>query len=337
MRPVLQLHRPWAPDPLAESIQVVHAAHGLAQHRSVAVRMRASTRTSPAEVLRLYGLAGRAGLDLGVLPTSGTACTVAFWAAVARWWLRHSGRGIALARTPRYAQRLLRADPNHRLVLEVHGLGDPLLPKLLGACRGVVTNSEGTARGVRDLGYHGPVAVLPNASRGEGPDWQGPGEGVGYVGSVRANKGLEVLVGLSLQTPVVVVTPDVAAARQLGGSLRVEAAVCPAEVPARLARFRCIVVPVGPGRFGEQETCPLKLFDALASGRPVVVADSPVMRGIAPDWVPRYAMGDLTSLCAAIDAATREPLLSRFRDRPAVTTWDQRGDALHRFLGEVCP
>ncbi len=229
--------------------------------------------------------------------------------------------------------------PGLRLVAEVHGLDDPLLPDLLRRCVGAVCNSRGTTTGVARLAPALPVAVLANAARGPGPLPVGEGEGIGYVGSVRPQKGLEVLAGLAslVDEPVVLVTPDDGAARRLGGALHVEPALDPVDVPARLARFRCVVVPLGPGPFGEVETCPLKLFDALASGRPVVVADAPTLHGgIVPAWVPRYRMGDASDLRRAVFTAIAHG--ARFTaERGSVRTWDDRGGELDQFLTEVCP
>jgi glycosyltransferase involved in cell wall biosynthesis len=320
-------------------VQVLAAAHGLAPHRPVEVLFRASTPVDAEDLLRRHGHAPRAGLTVRVLPRSGAVASVAFWGGVLRWWLRWEGRGIALVRTPRYGLRAARAMPGLPLVAEVHGLDDPRLAELLPRCVGAVCNSRGTARGVARLAPGLPQVVLANAARGPGPTWHGEGEGIGYVGSVRAGKGLEVLAELSkrIDDPVVLVTPDVEQARQLGGRLVVESCLAPAAVPARLARFRCLVVPLAPGPFGEVETCPLKLFDALASGRPVVVADAPTLHeDLVPRWVPRYRMGDAHGLARAIDAAVASA--PRFAGaRHGVRTWDDRGRELDAFLSEVCP
>ena len=334
-RPVIQLHRPWAPDPAAETIQVLAAGHGLAPHRSVDLLFRRSAPVTEEAFLAQHGLPARRGLRLHLLPRAGTAAAAAFWARVLRWGVRTGGQGIALARTPRYGLRAARWLP--RVVAEVHGLGDPDLPALLACSRAAICNSDGTADGVQRMAPRLPVAVMGNAARGPGPTPTGAGEGIGYVGSLRPGKGLEVLAELARDLPVVVVTPDESAARAMSSSWTVEPALEPARVPVRLARFRCLVVPVGPGRFGEVETCPLKLFDALASGRPVVVADAATLHeGLVPRWVPRYRMGDVTSLREAIDRACASA--DRFAAlRAGVRTWDDRGDELHAFLSEVCP
>jgi len=338
-RPVIQLHRPWAPDPVAESVQVLSAAHGLAAHRSIDVLFRARRPVTPMALQRRHGHAPRSGLTVRVLPHNNTMASAGFWAWVLRWWLRTEGHGIALVRTPRYGLRAARAMPGLRIVAEVHGLADPLLPDLLRHCAGAVCNSHGTADGVARLAPALPLAVLANAARGPGPTLSGEGEGIGYVGSVRPEKGLEVLAELAalIDEPVVLVTPDEDAARRLGGALQVEPPLDPVDVPGRLARFRCLVVPLGPGRFGEVETCPLKLFDSLASGRPVVVADAPTLHeGIVPSWVPRYRMGDGSDLQRAVAIAIADA--ARFAaHRGTVRTWDDRGDELDGFLTEVCP
>lgn len=334
------LYRPWAPAARAQSVQVLHAAHALAAHREVEVWVRPSGPTAPEAVLDAYGLPVRPGLSLRVLPSNGAAASARFAWAMQRFARRTRRQGLWLSRQPRLAVRA------HRLggpqVTEAHGLWDDATAEAgaLAAAVGVITNSPGTAERLRSR-YPSlpPLTVVANAGRGAGPEPIGGGEGIGYVGSLRAGKGVTVLADLAARVdePVVLVTPEADAARALSRRWRVEPAVAPREVPGRLARFRVLVLCLDHGPFGDAETCPLKWFDYQASGRPVVVADTPAMAWLAPAWVPRYRPGDVESLREALARCEDPSLVARFAAREGLRTWADRAREVHRFLAEVAP
>jgi len=343
-RPVFVLYRPWAPSVRAQTVQVLHAAHGLAAHRPVTVCVRPSEPTSAEAVLQHQGLSARPGLRLHVLPAGGTASSLAFRAQLLAWRSGPGRQGVGLSRTPRYARWLQQL--GRPVVVEAHGLADDAdaEARALRSSCGLICNSHGTLGRLR--ARHGllpPAQVIANATRGPGPALTGPGEGIGYVGSVRTEKGLQVLADLAEQTsePVVVVTPEPERARRLGAALQVEGPVPPHEVGARLSRFRVLVLPLEPGPFGDVETCPLKLFDYLASGRPVVLADTGAVRAlvpaVVPAWVPRFRPGDTDSLRSAIARATSAPRVARFAARPLVRTWADRAVEVHRALERWAP
>jgi len=341
-RPVVVLYRPWAPSARAQSIQVLASAHALAAHRPVSLWVRPMPGIGPVRPLSILahsGLAPRPALSLRVLPAGGTASSLAFRAAVAAWRMAHPA-GVGLARQlayARWAQRL-----GLPVVLEAHGLHDHagVEAAAVAGAHGLVCNSEGTLQLLR--ARHGvlpPSRVVANACRGAGPALVGAGHGIGYVGSVRRTKGLEVLAALSeaVDEPVVMVTPEPRSAHALGGRLRVEGPLAPADVPARLARFRVLVLPLGRGRFADHETCPLKLYDYLASGRPVVVADTPAVRRLVPDWVPRFTPGHLPSLRRALARCEVPELVERFAQRPLVRTWADRAVEIDAALHAAAP
>ena len=338
-RPVFMLYRPWAPAVRAQSVQVICAAHALARRRAVTACFRPTRPTTPANVLVHLGLAPAPGLALVGLPRAGTPSALVFRAAFATWWLQNRD-GIGLARTLRYARAAQRV--GCPVVVEVHGLHDDvgLERQVLAQAHGLVTNSEGTLALLRRRhGVLPPARVVPNATRGPGPPLAGTGRGIGYVGSIRKGKGLAVLARLAevVEEPVVVITPEVGAARALGRALDVRPAVPPHRVPSELAALRVLVLPLAHGRFGDHETCPLKLYDYLASGRPVVVADTPAIRALVPSWVPRFVPDDLASLQRAVAQASEPQRVARFAARPLVRTWSQRADEIDEALSEWLP
>lgn len=359
VRDVFWLYRPTAPSNRAQSIQVVNAAHALAArgHRVVlAVRPPPGPRPSPADVLAWYGLAPLPTLALAVLPAGGTAAAIAHRALYLGWLVRTRGRGVAIARSKRYAVEAARL--GGRIVLEVHEVDslqaeergeDPrpvraLEARALAAAVGVVANAPGTlALLERAHPVLPPAVALHNAThaaraRAMAPD----AHGVGYVGSYRREKDLETLARAAarLDLPVHLVGAEGAEALQplARGRLVLEPALPHARVPDRLARFRVLVLPLGRGLFGAHLTSPLKLWDYLAVDVPLVAADTPAIREAAPGCYRPYAPGDADGLARALaevhgDRNAREAL----RHRPPPRTWADRARELERFLDEVAP
>ncbi len=362
----LWLYRPPAPSVRAQSIQVVHMAHAMAcrgHHVTVAVDPpRGAPAPSPAVVLAAYGLEPIDGLDLVVLPSHPTLGSLAWRALVARWIAQDDGTGVIYARRKRYARDVLRwAGARVRLVLEVHEVdsqqdrergADPaanfaLEREVLAGAKGVVANCPGTLALLRATHDHVPPAIASHngthAGRVRSP--VGPGEGVGYVGSVRAYKGLDVLADAARRldaTVTLVGAKGQPAAEALvarsGGRVVLEDALPHHAVPDRLARFRALVLPLSPGLFGESLTSPLKLWDYLASGVPIVGADLPTLRDAAPGAYVPYIPDDAASLERALrlvmtDEPTRAAVLAARR----VRTWATRAAEVERFVASVLP
>lgn len=359
MRDLFWLYRPTAPSNRAQSIQVLNAAHAMAArgHRvELAVRPPAGPRPAPADVLAWYGLAPLPTLALTVLPAAGTLAAAAHRALYLGWLLRTRGRGVAIARSKRYAIEAARL--GGRIVLEVHEVDslqaeergeDPrtarsLEERALAAAVGVVANAPGTLE-LLAAAHPGlpPAVALHNAThaaraRALAPD----ARGVGYVGSYRREKDLETLARAAarLDVPVHLVGAEGAEALQplAGGRLVLEPPLPHARVPDRLARFRVLALPLGLGLFGARLTSPLKLWDYLAVDAPLVAADTPAVRDAAAGRYRPYAPGDPDDLARALaevhaDGPAREAL----RRRSPPRTWEDRAGELERFLDEVAP
>jgi glycosyltransferase involved in cell wall biosynthesis len=117
--------------------------------------------------------------------------------------------------------------------------------------------------------------------------------------------------------------------------VRTEPALPPREIPARLQRFRVLLLPLSPGLFGEQLTSPLKLWDALQSGVPLVAADTAALRAAASGAYVPYTPGDPASLAHALrrayeDEALRAQVTQRARER--ARTWAQRASEIEAFV-----
>jgi glycosyltransferase involved in cell wall biosynthesis len=361
-RTLFWLYRPAAPSVRAQSIQVVNAAHAMAVrgHRvTLCVQPPKGARPSGVEILDAYGLSPVRGFELVVLPSGGTAASLAFRLAYLAWIAR-SPNGIAIARSKRYADAALRwLGSRARVVLEQHEVdsrlaaerGEDPVPihaleaRVLRRAIGVIANCPGTLELLRESHPSMPPAVAlhnaTHASRIRRP--AGPGDDVGYVGSVLPGKDIDTLARAADRTRqrIVIVGPrSPAQAEVLAGSrLGSEDPVAHRSVPDRLARFRTLVLPLGTSLFGSRLTSPLKLWDYLASGRPIAAADTPALRDAAPEgsvawWTP----GDPASLALALDRLDRdEALRASVVAAARVRTWDDRAAELEAFLADIAP
>lgn len=347
------LYRAPAPSVRAQSIQVVHSAHAMASrgHQVTLAVQPPSGRPSAADVLDFYGLRPTPTLRLHVLPTGNTAASLAHRALFLAWAVRG---GVVIARSKRYADQALRvAGRRITLILEVHEVDsaqaeergeDPgplrtLERRVLEGAAAVVANAPGTLALLRET--HGslpPAIALHNAthpSRIRAPS--SSGEGIGYVGSYIPGKDLETLAAAAARLPMPVHLVGATGAEALqalaGGRLVLEPPLPHREVPDRLARFRVLALPLAPGLFGERLTSPLKLWDYLASGVPVVGADTRALQEAAGGAFLPYQPGDIGDLASALARMhDDEGLRARVRAASSVRTWDQRAAELEDFL-----
>ncbi len=217
---------------------------------------------------------------------------------------------------------------------------------LAGAC-GLVANCEGTLAGLRDVhGARLPPAIVAHNGAAAGRPSRADGAGIGVVGSVRPYKDPLTVARAAARTAdrICWVGPargELDALQQLAeGRLGWEPPLAPAQVAARLRRFRVLLLPLSAGRFGEALTSPLKLWDALQSGVPLVAADTPAVRAAAEGAYVPYRPGDADSLRSALDAAARDPdVRARVRQaaRARARTWDDRAAEVEAFVARVAP
>jgi len=225
---------------------------------------------------------------------------------------------------------------------------------------GLVANSEGTLEAIQET-FGGPACrmALPNGVELERfrPGPAEPDVEVIYTGSLDGWKGVDVLIDavarlpervrLRLvgfgEPPVVEATLARARDRGLGDRLEFLGYRPHHEVPELLARARIVAVSTS-GRFleGRRFTCPMKLLEAMAAGRPVVATNLPSIREHVDH--EREALlfedGSSESLAAAIRRLLDdEKLASRLgaagRAKAEAYSWSRRADRLIAFLERV--
>lgn len=208
-----------------------------------------------------------------------------------------------------------------------------------------------------------PVQIIPDGARV--PDTLPPfrklerGERlhVYYIGQLYPWKGVDVLLDAMRELPeqeLVIVgglppEPDLAHNQELAKKLSVADRVhfrgyLP---PTRLAEERLradiFVIPLGDSVIARHFTSPLKLFEAMAAGRPIVASDLPSIREVLTDDVDALLVppGDPHALAAAIrrlarDEELRKRLAGAAGERIRQYSWDERGRKIFQLLKEVC-
>jgi glycosyltransferase involved in cell wall biosynthesis len=206
---------------------------------------------------------------------------------------------------------------------------------------------------------HGPVAplrVVPDGCRIDS-DLPEPRRGararIYYVGQLYPWKGVDVLVDAMRhvgEAELVVVgglppEPDLervkglVAARGLEDRVRFTGFLPPPELPGEVVKADLFVIPLLDSETARLFTSPLKLFEAMASGRPIVASDLPSIREILTHEKNALLVppGDARALARAIDRLATDVELSRALARRAredvrAYTWDARAAAIEDFF-----
>ena len=175
---------------------------------------------------------------------------------------------------------------------------------------------------------------------------------VGYAGHLYPWKGLDVLLGALQRLPGVrglivgglAGEPDLARVRALADELapgRVTFAgqVDPPRVPALLRDADVLALPNPPNRMSAAYTSPLKLFEYMAAGRPIVASDLPALREVLrPDEnAVLVEPGNPDALAAGLARVIGDPglaarLAARAREDMLEWTWDKRAERLETLL-----
>jgi glycosyltransferase involved in cell wall biosynthesis len=223
-----------------------------------------------------------------------------------------------------------------------------------------------TAALARELeGRFGPrpfLAVVPDGTRIPDADDVGlrreagaAGPVVGYAGHLYPWKGPDVLLAALERLPgtrALIVgglagEPDLDRIRALAdrvapGRVAFAGQVEPPRVAGLLRQADVLVLPNTPGRVSAAYTSPLKLFEYMASGRPIVASDLPALREVLrPDEnAVLVEAGSAEALAAGLarvlgDAALAARLAARARDDVREWTWEKRAERIEALLESV--
>jgi glycosyltransferase involved in cell wall biosynthesis len=211
-----------------------------------------------------------------------------------------------------------------------------------------------TRFGARDRVLVAPDGARLGATSGAAPSADGAGVPTAtYAGHLYAWKGVDTLVAAAAFLPDVRIRivggmpgePDEARlraqAQALGASARVEFVgyVPPPDVSAWLTRSDVLVLPNIDTSVSARYTSPLKLFEYMASGRPIVASRLPALEEVLSDGVNALLVppGDPSALASAISRLVSEPALAialAARAKRDVTdySWARRAERLEELL-----
>lgn len=222
-----------------------------------------------------------------------------------------------------------------------------------------------TTAGIKDsfsaaYGERPRVLVVPNGCDVEGgrafPGLPAGEQRVVYAGQLYPWKGVDVLVEAMTEVPnarLVILggieqEPDLArirglvASRGLGLRTEMPGTLPQPRVAAELRQAAVVAVPFLKSGMTERHTSPIKLFEALAAGRPIVATDLPSSREVLRDGETALLVppGDASALAAAIrrlleDRALAERLARAAWDEAPQYSWDARARKLRALMEEV--
>jgi glycosyltransferase involved in cell wall biosynthesis len=179
---------------------------------------------------------------------------------------------------------------------------------------------------------------------------------IGYAGHLYPWKGVDLVieaVAAVTDTRALIVggherEPDLARVKALAVQLdcasrvRFTGLVPPSAVAAQLAECGVLVLPNPASALSSEFTSPLKLFEYMASGRPIVASDLPSIREVLrhEENALLVAAGDPQALVAGIERVRKDPSLGdrlarQAREDVRQFTWARRAERLETLFQEV--
>jgi len=229
------------------------------------------------------------------------------------------------------------------------------------AAEGYVTITAGLKRELeRRFGPRERVEVVPDGART--PNLQPPTSNlrppftIGYAGHLYPWKGVDFIieaVAALPETRALIVggheqEPDLARVKALAAGLDCASRVTftglrpPADVAARLRECDVLVLPNPSSPLSDAFTSPLKLFEYMAAGRPIVASDLPALREVLAHETNAllFEPGNPQALTTAIRRIKEDPDFGARLARQALDdvqryTWAARAERLEAVFNEV--
>lgn len=224
--------------------------------------------------------------------------------------------------------------------------------RVLKGCDALVCTSRRLKEMVVELGAAGPVQVASNGFRS---DWKidrdVKGTRIFYAGSLYPWKGVDTLIDAATRLPdqnFLIVGGGgrleelkEKASRLAPGRIEFTGPVPHEEMPQRLSRAGIAVLPNIPD-ISSQFSSPLKLFEYMAFGLPIVASDIPIFREILNPGQNAllFTPGDPESLARAIrrlidDPDLRAGIAATARKDAENYTYEKRAERIIGLLGRL--
>jgi glycosyltransferase involved in cell wall biosynthesis len=233
------------------------------------------------------------------------------------------------------------------------------------AADGYVTITEGLKKELeRRFGSRSRIAVVPDGAnaandpdpRSPTPDPRSPTFTIGYAGHLYPWKGVDLVIeavaalrdthGLIIggheQEPDLARVQALAAERNCASRVTFTGLIPPAEVAARLRDADVLLLPNPASAISTSFTSPLKLFEYMASGRPMVASDLPSLREVLTDGENALLVepGSAPALADGVQRVRNDPALGARLARQARRdvqefTWARRAGRLEALFAEL--
>jgi glycosyltransferase involved in cell wall biosynthesis len=179
---------------------------------------------------------------------------------------------------------------------------------------------------------------------------------IAYAGHLYVWKGVDVLLAALARLPKtrgLIIgghpqEPDFARVQALATALGIAERITftglvePARVPELLRGADVLALPNPSSAISTLFTSPLKLFEYMASGRPIVASDLPSIREVLHHEVDALLVtpGDPVALAAGIERVVADPVLARRLAEAALSavpaySWDRRAERLEALFAEI--
>ena len=209
---------------------------------------------------------------------------------------------------------------------------------------------HGEYKVLHDAAPEYPAPVTKGRDRNKGPSTTGSLEDdfvVGYIGSLHPGRGVEHIIQIAKRLPKMAFhiyggTPvqiEALLKNNIPDNMRLFGYLAHHKVRATMADFDCLLMPyqetVSTGVAGEDTSrwmSPLKMFEYMSTGLPIISSDMPVLREVLSDNINAILCNskDVTSWADAILSVRQDPSLARqigeraFRDYRDKFTWNIR-------------
>ena len=196
------------------------------------------------------------------------------------------------------------------------------------------------ARGLREALEGQRIAEPVVAYAGHLYPWKGVDVLLEALAHVSKARGL--IVGGHAKEPDLARLKALAAGLGIGDRVTFAGMVEPAHVARFLSQADVLALPNPASAISTRFTSPLKLFEYMAAGRPIVASDLPSIREVLHHEVDALlvAPGDPAAMAAAIERLITDPALSARLAAAALAavpaySWDRRAERLEALLNDM--